>query len=153
MTTIPARPVTNPHRAPHPGSGERGSVSLWVAVVAAGLLAMLAMVVDSGAKIRAGDRADTVAAEAARAAVIAAGPRTAAPRGPTVSASATAAAAAARAFIARAGLSGTVAVTGPRQVSVQVTAGVRGPISGRTYTMTRTATAELLIGLQTGERP
>jgi Flp pilus assembly protein TadG len=50
------------------GGGERGSVTVFVAIVAVGLLAMAGLVVDGGAKVRAIQRADRVAAEAARAA-------------------------------------------------------------------------------------
>src|ERR1035437_10884133 len=59
---------------PHP-SAERGSVALWVAVMAAAVLLTLVLIVDGGAKIRAGNRADIAATEAARAAVLAVGPR------------------------------------------------------------------------------
>jgi hypothetical protein len=40
-------------------SADRGSVSLWVAVMAVAILVTLVLIVDGGAKIRAGDRADT----------------------------------------------------------------------------------------------
>ena len=59
---------------PHP-SAERGSVALWVAVMAAAVILTLVLIVDGGAKIRAGNRADIAATEAARAAVLAVGPR------------------------------------------------------------------------------
>ena len=54
---------------------DRGSVSLWVAVMAVAVMVTLVLIVDGGAKIRAGNRADIAAAEAARTAVLAAGPR------------------------------------------------------------------------------
>lgn len=47
---------------------ERGSVTVFLAVAAVGLLALLGLVVDGAAKVRAVQRADRVAAEAARAA-------------------------------------------------------------------------------------
>jgi hypothetical protein len=47
---------------------ERGSVTIFVAVAAVGLLALAGLVVDGGGKVRALQRADRVAAEAARAA-------------------------------------------------------------------------------------
>ncbi|MGB8022640.1 MAG: pilus assembly protein TadG-related protein [Candidatus Nanopelagicales bacterium] len=45
-----------------------GSVTLFVVVAVVGLLALVGLVVDGGAKVRAVQRADRVAAEAARAA-------------------------------------------------------------------------------------
>lgn len=46
--------------------GERGSVSLFVVVLVFGLLLMIGLVVDGGGKIRATQRADQIAREAAR---------------------------------------------------------------------------------------
>lgn len=138
-------------RTPVPGraaaSGERGAVTLWFAIIAVALLALVVMLVDSGAKIRAADRADAVAAEAARAAVIAAGPRVGA-GGDTA-----AAATAARSYIARAGAAGTVTVISPGQVFVTIHATDRAPLSGHSFTMTRSATARLLVGVERGEKP
>jgi len=132
---------------PNP-SADRGSVSLWVAVMAVTVLACLVLVVDGGAKVRAGSRADIAAAEAARAAVIAAGPR--------VAVGATGdrlAVAAAKAYLAKVGVKGSVVILGPGTVQVRVQATDTGPISGHTFTMTRTAVAELLIGVENGVRP
>lgn len=126
-----------------PGSREDGMLSLWVAPVAAAALAVLMLLVDGGAKIRAGDHADAAAAEAARAAVIAVGPRPA-------DVPARLAAAGAQAYLARAGLSGSVTILDPREVQVRVSASDRGPISGRTFTVTRTAVARLLVGVESG---
>lgn len=47
---------------------DRGSVTIFLAITALGLLALAGLVVDGGAKVRAVQRADRVAAEAARAA-------------------------------------------------------------------------------------
>lgn len=47
---------------------ERGSVTVFLAIAAVGLLALVGLVVDGAAKVRAVQRADRVAAEAARAA-------------------------------------------------------------------------------------
>jgi hypothetical protein len=128
--------------------GERGSVSLWVVVMAAAVLLTLVLIVDGGAKIRAGNRADIAAAEAARAAVIAAGPR---PAGN--SAAARLAVAAAKAYLAKAGVAGSAVVLGPGRVQVRVQATDRGPISGHTFTVTRSAVAALVIGVEKGEQP
>jgi hypothetical protein len=132
---------------PNPGD-ERGSVSLWVAVMAAAVLITLVLIVDGGAKIRAGNRADIAAAEAARAAVIAAGPR---PAGN--GAEARLAVAAAKAYLTKAGVQGSAVILGPGRVQVRVRATDRGPISGHTFTVTRTAVAALLIGVEKGEQP
>jgi hypothetical protein len=50
------------------GTSDRGAVTLFVAIAMVGLLALAGLVVDGGAKVRAVQRADRVAAEAARAA-------------------------------------------------------------------------------------
>lgn len=49
-------------------ASERGAVTVFVAVAVVGLLAMAGLVVDGAAKVRAVQRADRVASEAARAA-------------------------------------------------------------------------------------
>ena len=129
-------------------SADRGSVSLWVAVMAVAILVTLVLIVDGGAKIRAGDRADIAAGEAARAAVIAAGPR---PSGN--SAQARLAVAAAKAYLAKAGVQGSAVILGPGRVQVTVQASDTGPISGHTFTVTRTAVAGLMLGVENGELP
>lgn len=124
---------------------DHGSISLWVAATFMAVFAVAGLVVDGGAKIRAGERADQVAGEAVRAASFANGPdnitRTAA------------AAAAARGVLTRSGLTGNISVAGPGQVDIAVQAGATGPISGYTYTVTRSAQAQILLGLRTGESP
>ena len=129
-------------------TAERGSVSLWFAVIAAALLLTLVLIVDGGAKIQAGNRADIAAAEAARAAVLAAGPR---PGG--TSAQARLGVAAAKASLAKDGVQGSAQIVGPGRVRVVASATERGPISGMTFTVTRTATAALLLGVESGESP
>lgn len=49
-------------------SGDRGAVTLFVAIAMVGLMVLAGLVVDGGAKVRAAQHADRVAAEAARAA-------------------------------------------------------------------------------------
>jgi Putative Flp pilus-assembly TadE/G-like len=49
-------------------SADEGAVTLFVAIAMVGLLALAGLVVDGGAKVRAVQRADRLAAEAARAA-------------------------------------------------------------------------------------
>ena len=148
-TWLPLAKVRGWWVAAHPlrSSGRRddGSISLWVAATFMAVLAVAGLVVDGGAKIRAGERADQVAGEAVRAASFANGPdsitRTAA------------AAAAARGILARSGLTGNVFVAGPGQVDIAVQASASGPISGYTYTVTRNAQAQILLGLRTGDTP
>lgn len=125
---------------------ERGSVALWVAITTPALLLMVLLVVDGGAKMKAGEQADTYASEAARAATIGIGPR---PAGETVDA--LAAVTAANAYLSQAGVRGTATFTGSASVTVTVTR--TGPISGVSFTVTRTATAQLLIGVETGQAP
>jgi len=127
------------------GRRDQGSVTLWVAVTCAAILMVAAFVIDGGAKIMAGERADIVAGEAARAASYATGPDSAA--------RSAAAAAAARGILARSRLTGAVAVTAPGRIHVDVQASATGPISGITYTVTRNATAQLLLGVRTGDAP
>jgi len=128
--------------------GERGSVVLWVAITTPALLLLVMLIVDGGAKMKAAEQADTYAAEAARTATIAIGPR---PAGGIVDSRA--AAQAANAYLASAGVTGSVRVTGPTTVTVTVTVQRAGPVSGATFTITRTATARLLVGVETGEAP
>jgi hypothetical protein len=132
-------------RAQRQAAPDRGSITLWVAVTFAAILAVAGLVADGGARIRAGERADIVAGEAARAASYASGPddnsRTAA------------AAAAARGIISRAGMAGSVAVAAPGRIDVTVQASATGPISGLSYTVSRNATAQLLLGVRTGGTP
>jgi hypothetical protein len=123
-------------------------VSLWVAVMAAAVLLTLVLVVDGGAKIRAGNRADIAATEAARAAVLAVGPR---PSGTGMQARL--AVGAAKAYLAKDGVQGSAVILGPGRVQVAADATERGPISGHTFTVTRTAVAALLVGVETGESP
>ncbi|GGB91489.1 pilus assembly protein TadG-related protein [Cellulomonas carbonis] len=57
--------TTRPPRYPAPQE-DRGSVSVFVCIAVVGLLVLVGLVVDGGVKLRTGQRADTVAAEAAR---------------------------------------------------------------------------------------
>jgi stage V sporulation protein SpoVS len=116
--------------------------------MAAAVLLTLVLIVDGGAKIGAGNRADIAASEAARAAVLAAGPRPAA-----ASAQSRLAVAAAMAYLAKDGARGSVVILGPGRVQVEVQASQRGPISGHVFTVTRTAVAALLVGVEKGEKP
>lgn len=127
------------------GRRDRGAITVWVAATFMAIIAVAGLVVDGGAKIRAGERADLVAGEAARAASYATGPDNT-PR-------TSAAAAAARTVLSRSGLTGNVTVTGPGRIDIAVQATATGPISGATYTVTRSAEAQLLLGVRTGDTP
>jgi Flp pilus assembly protein TadG len=88
-------------------SSERGSVTMFVTVVALGLLVLAGLVVDGSAKVRAVQRADRVAAEAARAAGQAID-LTAALQGSTIHVDRRPAVVAARAHLEAAGVIGSV---------------------------------------------
>lgn len=123
--------------------GDEGSVSIMTAVFAAALLLVFALLVDGSGKLRATSRADTVAAEAARAALSAVDTRS-----PSIGVDLNSAVAAARAYLVDVGYAGSVQVTGPRTVRVTVTVEEPGRIGllGPTYRVTATATAELESG-------
>lgn len=91
---------------------EEGAASLFVIVLVVALIAAIGLVVDGGGKIRALERADEAAREAARA-----GSQMldvpAAVRGERVDLDPGAAGRAARAYLAAAGVEGTVSVSGP----------------------------------------
>lgn len=103
---------------------ERGSVSLLMVVLSLGLLLSVGLVVDGGAKIRAVQQADRVAAEAARAATQQVD-TAAVLRGTGAALSPAAATAAGRAVLEAAGATGTV-TPGPGG-SVEVTASITRP--------------------------
>ena len=91
------------------GSTDSGSVSVFVAVAAFAVLVLTGLVVDGSGKIRALQRADATAQEAARAGgQVLALPE--AVRGQSSRVQATAAAAAARSYLRDAGVDGQVAV-------------------------------------------
>lgn len=125
---------------------ERGSASVLFTFIVLVAVTLATFLVDAGTKLQAATRADTDAAEAARAAVQALGPV------PEESPQTTAAAVtAARAYLARTGAEGTVAVTGPASITVTVTVTGSTPLLGLPVSETRTRAATLLIGTSTGE--
>ncbi|HEX6887063.1 MAG TPA: hypothetical protein VF143_03065 [Candidatus Nanopelagicales bacterium] len=99
--------------------GERGAVTVFVAVAALGLLALAGLVVDGAAKVRAVQRADRVAAEAARAAGQAVD-RSAVLAGTAVRVDRRAALMAAEHFLDHAGIEGAATVA-PGGRSIEVT--------------------------------
>ena len=99
------------------GRGDDGSISLFFVVGTVALLLMMGLVVDGAGKIRAVQRADAVAAEAARAGgqSIAVGSSV---RGNPAAVNAATARAAAQAHLAAAGVPGTVTVAAGTQLQV-----------------------------------
>jgi Flp pilus assembly protein TadG len=123
-------------------------VQIWFVISAPLLLLVAILLVDGGAKTTANEQAAHYAAEAARAAVIAVGPVSGGPQLDNAAATT-----AADSYLTAAGVQGTVAVTGPATVTVTVTVHRIGPISGVTFTAVRSASARLLVGVDTGEAP
>lgn len=134
------RPAARPSR-------DDGQITIMAVILVAGLSLLLGLVADGGAKLQALARADTIAAEAARAALTAVDAR-----GPTTVLDAPSAIRFGHAYLTTSGHTGTVHVTGPR--TVQVTVEVTGPyplgVFGGTYRATGTAVGELGVGVRTG---
>ncbi len=124
--------------------GEEGEITTWAIMIVTVAVLLAALTVDGAAKMRAGQQAAWQAAEAARVGVNAVGPR---PAGPA----AHVAALAARAYLADAGVTGTVSVISPTTLQVAATARTVGPFTGATFTATREQRADLLIGVETGQ--
>ena len=138
--------MTAAHRRP---VRDEGRIALLVIGLALALLTMIGLSVDGGGKIRALQRADHLAAEAARAAGQAIDAPQAIIGGDKVVDPA-AAAAAARSYLAAAGATGTVSVADDRQhITVTVTIVNRtvflGLIGVDTLSSTRQASAVLVV--------
>lgn len=130
---------------------DRGRVTIFFAIIAPAWIAMLGLVVVGGGRIRAFQRADNVAAEAARAAGSAIEPSSAVQGGPKV-VDPTRARTAALAYLTAAGATGSVTVSAD-QLHLTVTAVINyaNPsglqfIGGATWQATGVATATLLVG-------
>lgn len=103
-----------------PELADRGSVSVFVIVLASAFLIMVGLAVDVSGHIHAMQEARSVAREAARAG----GQQLNLPagvRGTAAKANPGQAAAAAEAYLAQAGVAGAATVTGPESITVQVT--------------------------------
>lgn len=99
---------------------DRGGVTVFVAVCVMALLGIIGVAVDGGSKMRATERADYIAGEAARAGGQAVDPAEAI-SGTAVVVDPQAAQAAAQAYLRSAGATGTVSVSGDgKTVSVTV---------------------------------
>ncbi|SHN42705.1 hypothetical protein [Cryptosporangium aurantiacum] len=129
-------------------SGDRGRVSVFLAIALTGVLILIGMVADGGARLRAMQRADNIAAEAARAAGQGIDGGTAIPGGekrldPELAVQA------AQTYLAEAGVPGTATVNEERTqvvVEVQVTrpTAMLGLIGIDTIQVTGRATAVLI---------
>jgi Putative Flp pilus-assembly TadE/G-like len=127
---------------------DEGSISLLAVVMAFAVLAMIGLSVDGGGKVRAAERADNIASEAARAAGQAILTPQAIQGGAKVI-DPSAAVAAAQQYLATAGVRGTVTVSDDRtHVTVTVTIVYRTVflelIGVNNFTVTRHATAALV---------
>ncbi len=125
---------------------DRGSVAVLFCFIVLIVGVLVTALVDAGTAIQAANRADTYSAEAARAASIAIGP---VPTGGGTEAQL--AATAARSYLDQAGATGTVTVTGPGIVEVRVTVTDSTPLLGIPVSQTRVHTAQLLVGVTSGE--
>lgn len=127
---------------------DRGSVAVFVAAIVPALLAVFGLVLDLGQQLRAQRTAAAVAQEAARAGVesVDLGHY----RGGALRVDAATAAAAARGYLAAAGYSGLVRLTGPATLSVTVTVTrptqVLGMVGISSWNATETARANLEEG-------
>lgn len=128
-----------------------GRITVFFAILATAWVTMIALIVVGGGRVRAYQRADNVAAEAARAAAQAIAP------GPAILGnkkviSPTLASAAAKAYLDKVGATGTVTVLpGGQSVRVDTVLVYRNPsgmefFGGATWTARGSATAVLLIG-------
>ncbi|MFD8986134.1 pilus assembly protein TadG-related protein [Streptomyces sp. NPDC059564] len=91
--------------------GDDGGIAIYTAIVTVALLGIIGLAIDGSGKLRATERADAVAMEAARAAGQAIDPATAVTGG-QIRADPAAAQAAAQAYLARAGTQGSTALSG-----------------------------------------
>ena len=133
---------------------DRGTLTLFAAVAALGLLVSLGFTVDAGIKLDAGQQAQAIAEEAARAGAGQISRSAAYAHGGPFTVDPAVAAAAARAYLQQAGVPGSVTVTGPVRITVTVTIrknAVFGVLVGiSNLQATATASAELIQGI---ERP
>jgi Flp pilus assembly protein TadG len=113
------------HRPMRPGQtrlDDRGGITVFVAVCVIALIGIIGVAVDGGSKMRATERADYIAGEAARAGGQAIDPADAI-SGRAIVVDPQAAAAAAQSYLRSAGATGTVSVSGDgRTLTVTVNA-------------------------------
>lgn len=137
------------HRAVRPG-GERGSITLMLAAMFVGLLAMFGIVIDGGIKLSAAENADAVAQEAARAGAGMVNQSAVYSTG-TFRVDQQQALAAARGYLSRGGWHGSVRLSGRASISVRVTitepTKVLSLIGIDSMSSTGSATASLVAGV------
>lgn len=129
--------------------GERGSISLMLAVLGVAMFVAVGLVVDGGQKLRSTQRADDAAAEAARAAVQSVQPGSTV-RGLPPRIDRAAAVQAAHRYLAVAGVSGSASLSGDQltvTTSTSFTPSFLSLIGLRTQTVTGRATARLARGV------
>ncbi|WP_028707530.1 TadE/TadG family type IV pilus assembly protein [Propionicicella superfundia] len=136
-------------------SDERGSVSVWLALAAVALVLCVGIAVDLGGQVHAQQRARAIAAQAARTA----GEEVAAAqaiRGHTPTVDVSAAKRAASAYLAQAGVTGTVTVRSGNVLDVTVTDTYTpmflSSIGVGTLTVTGHSSARLVRAVQGTER-
>lgn len=144
MTRRPAPRRPRRHR-------DEGTLTLFTAIVAIALLAVIAFVVDAGEKLQAGQQAQALAQEAARAAADEVNTSAAYAGSGPLTINPAQAVAAAEQYLSQSGHTGTVIVTG--NTTVQVTVTVTNPaaftaiLGISTVSSTETATATLTQGV------
>jgi len=128
----------------------RGSVSVFFAIISGAWVTVLVLIIVGGGRVRAYQRADNIAAEAARAAgqAIELPP---AVQGNEKRIDEDRARAVALAYMRDAGATGTVTIVNGQTVTVTATVGYDNPsgfpfLGGRTWYATGAATAVLLVG-------
>jgi hypothetical protein len=137
------------HRAARPGA-EQGSITLMLAAMFAGLLAMFGIVIDGGIKLSAAENAGAVAQEAARAGAGMVNQSAVYSTG-TFRVDQQQALAAARAYLSRGGWHGSVRLSGGAAIFVRVTVTeptkVLSLIGIDSMSSTGSATASLVAGV------
>ena len=143
----PGHRVGRRPRGPRRGepAADGGDATLWLIMTVGVAFLLVLLLVDGAAKRQGAIRAHWYAAEAARAAVMAVGPRPDEP-------AAGVAAAAAQGYLASVAVPGSVQVLSASSVRVAATVTTTGPMSGATWTATQTVTADLLVGVEQGHR-
>ncbi|MEV5794892.1 Tad domain-containing protein [Streptomyces sp. NPDC052192] len=140
-----------------PERADQGGVTVFVAICVLGLIGIIGVAVDGGAKMAATERADYVAGEAARAGGQAIDPAKAV-TGKAIVTDPQDAAAAAQAYLRSAGASGTVSVSGDgKNVTVTVNGSsdttFLSAVGIGSLPVTGHATATLLHGVTAPEGP
>lgn len=136
---------------------DRGGVTVFVAICVLALLGIVGLAVDGGGKMRATERADFIATEAARAGGQAIDPAQAVP-GKAVTVDPQAAQAAAQAYLNAAGTPGTATVSGDGKTLTVTTRGTYdtkflAAMGIGTLSVTGHGKANLLHGVITPEGP